>query len=204
MWDRVVVADEWGDLWDVWEYRTTALGFDVVLGYPHGRPRRGRGSAGGKRVIVTPPLAAFLRANSRRPLAVLGLPVSTYTFVRLRKLLGICRYDGGAWFEERAADLADLPYKAFAAKYAAEREVSPTTAGRWARHFFGQRRRPDGWWKKEPAAGLLLSDQPVSAVAETLGITAPVARQLRKILNVSARDGKNRNSSGTLSQGKRV
>jgi len=198
-----VVTDEWGGHWDVREYRSTAHGFDLLLGFPHGHAR-GRAGAGGQRVVVTPQLAAFLRGNSRRPIRSLGLPISTPAVGRVRKLLGINRYDGGAWFEARAGDLADLTYEAFAAKYAAERGVSPATVGRWARRFFGPRRRPDGWWKQEPAAGLLLSSQPVSSVADQLGITVPVAQQLGKVLRVSARDGRNRNSSGTLSKGERV
>lgn len=170
-------VDVWGDAWSVRERRSTEHGFDVLLGWPVGQPR-GKGAAGGPRVIVTAELAAHMGRIRATPSGH-GLPLGNTAITRIRRLLGHHRYiDRAAWWERRAADLIDLTIEQFAERHAVS--IGAVVNARHA--LMGPSLRPAGWWRAPDVSAVLLSDAPTSDTAEVLGISAGSVRRLRWML----------------------
>lgn len=175
---RGVILDEWGDEWSVDEERLTTHGWPLMLGRPllpgGRRPRQG------KTTILTPELAAHLRAaaDAQRPYDV-DLPIHRSVVQRLRKLLGLDWYDmRRVWWEDRAEDLADLTLAEFGRRH----DVTQSAASLVHKAVFGPRQRPAGWWREADAALHLRSDLPRAYVAHRLGISVGAVGRLRWIL----------------------
>ena len=165
--------DAFGDAWDVREKRRTDFGWSVLFGWPIGH--RGYG-CGGPRVIITEPLADYLRATRHRDVR---LPIGRTTLRRLRRVLGLHWWDDRrAWWESRTDELASLTGAEFAQKYGlSEAQVSNVHAS-----VFGRRVRHNGWWRQGEAADLLAGDSPRAYVADRLGISIGSVGRLRWVL----------------------
>lgn len=173
-------VDVWGDWWEVREERQTTHGFALALGWPAG-VRRGRGAAGGVRVIVTTDLAAHLESTRMAP-AAHGLPIGNTTVKRLRRLLGHhWQIDRAAWWEERADDLTDLTIEAFATRHAVS--VGAVVNARHA--LFGPALRPAGWWRAPDVAAVILADAPRADIAARLEISVGSVGRLRWALRAT-------------------
>lgn len=173
-------TDIWGDTWAVEEARPTTHGWAVLLGRPACRRMRH-----GLTVIMADSLANYLERHRHEP-AVLAasLPIGATAIKRLRRLLGHhWRDDRSAWWEERAADLADLTVAEFAARYG----VSAGAASTWRIRLFGRRLRPAGWWR-EPEVAAVLRDQPTAAASARLGLSPGAVRRLRAELAAGLRE----------------
>lgn len=172
------VSDFFGDAWDVFEVRDTPRAFPVLLGYPAERPRVWP-AGGGKRVILTPELAAHLETHRRARFEDMRLPIGKQATQRLRRLLGHHRQlDAQAWWDERFRDLCELTLEAFAVKHGVK-----TGAVEFARlALLGKTNRDNGWWRIDPARSALLSDRSTADVADELGIAAGSVRRLRWML----------------------
>ncbi len=167
-------VDVWDGAWAIREARPTELGFDVLFGWPD-EERRGRGGAGGPRVIVSAPLAAYMETIRSAPGAH-RLPIGNTSVRRIRRLLGHHRQiDRAAWWEERADDLCDLTITEFAAKHAVS--VGAVVNARHA--LLGPTLRPARWWRAEDIAALLLRGAPISSIADDLDLSAGSVRRLR-------------------------
>jgi hypothetical protein len=183
---KPIVQDMWGDSWSLFERRETKFGFPILLGRPYPPPPV-QGGSGGTGVIVTPKLAAHLRAHARRPYAD-PLPVGRDVVRRIRRLIGL---DHRTWDDERIAwwidridDLASLSVPEFVAKHKANawtRSGSLSEGRVWQMRLalLGRRRRPIGWWKKPAVKKLILSDLPASVVATKLNVDPMIVRGLR-------------------------
>jgi len=170
------IVDVWGDTWDVREERDTPHGWPVCLGWPTGMPR-GRGS-GGPRVVITTPLAEHFERHRMAP-GGLSLPIGSTAIKRIRRLLGHHRaIDAAAWWEDRAADLAELTIEQFARRHG--RSVGAIVNARHA--LFGPRLRPAEWWRSPDVISMLLANRPSAAVADDLGISAGSVRRLRMLI----------------------
>lgn len=168
------VLDRFGDAWEVVEARPTPHGFDLLLGFPLAG-RRGRG---GKSVVCTSELVAYLESR-RYPARGVHLPIGHTTIKGLRALLGLRWLDQhAAWWEERTEDLADFTLEAFAERYG----VSASVAANARLALLGPRLRPAGWWREPDAAALLAGPRPVVEVAQTLGLAAGSVRRMRSVL----------------------
>lgn len=168
-------ADIWDDVWDVREARPTSHGFDLLFGWPAGTPR-GKGGAGGPRIIVTQDLAAHLESIRQSP-GKHGLPAGSTTVKRLRRLLGHHgQIDRAAWWEDRADDLADLTIEQFATRHG----VSIGAAVNARHALFGPTLRPAGWWRAADVVSALSG--PTADVADALGISCGSVRRIRAVL----------------------
>ncbi|MFZ5747177.1 MAG: hypothetical protein ACOY45_05905 [Pseudomonadota bacterium] len=95
--------------WLVAEYRPTAHGFRVAIGWPV--DARGPGNP---RVILTAALAEYLQSVERpRDIA---LPITRSTINRLRGDLDL-RFDWDAWWAARARDLETMTLAQFCARH---------------------------------------------------------------------------------------
>lgn len=106
------VLDVHGRAWDVREYRPTAHGFGIAVGWPQGEPR-GRGGRG-VAVVPTQALVEYLTATRLKNTA--DLPIGTTAIKRLRRELGI-RWDWDAWWAGRRDDLLGLTLERFCARH---------------------------------------------------------------------------------------
>src|SRR6516162_2247604 len=98
------VRDAFDNRWDISEFRGTKHGFDIVLGWPSGKPR-GMGGAGRPGVILTPALVRYLE-RFRTNMKGIDLPISPKVIVQLRGLLGHHKWrEMQQWWEDRHADL---------------------------------------------------------------------------------------------------
>ncbi|WP_155804529.1 helix-turn-helix domain-containing protein [Magnetospirillum fulvum] len=169
-------ADVWGDIWDVREHRPTDHGFDLSLGWPQGMPR-GRGGAGSPRAIVTPDVAAYLESLRHTP-AQIRLPCGRGAIMRMRRLLGHdWRADQWLWWSDRIEDLATMTTDEFAREHSVS--VGAISTNRQA--LLGRRCREAGWWRDESVTAILMSDAPISSIADDLGIAAGSVRRLRHV-----------------------
>lgn len=179
------VADAYGDLWDVREYRPTIHGFGVCIGWPADQPR-GRGGSGGVRAILTAELVAHLesRRHGNYGPAAPELPIGATTIKRLRKALGHNRYmDRMEWWEAHLDELAETTLAAFAERHG----VTSSAAGRVHKIHFGNRIRPAGWWRLEPATSLLRGTLPRQMIAEQLDISVGAVGLSARVLVVHER-----------------
>lgn len=168
------IADVWGDVWDVREYRPTPHGFPVAFGWPNGIPR-GAGGSGGPRVIVTTELARHFEAHRLAPIH-LAVPIGNTAVKRIRRLLGHHRQiDSAAWWEDRSSDLADLTIDQFAKRHS----VSMGAVANARHALFGHNLRPAGWWRQKDIVTILLSDAPRSDIADALEISVGSVGRLR-------------------------
>lgn len=103
------IDDISGDPWLVAEYRPTAHGFDLALGWP-----AVASGSGNPRVITTAALAEYLH-SVERPRDI-DLPISRTTIKRLRADLSLW-FDWDAWWGARADDLQSMTLEAFATKH---------------------------------------------------------------------------------------
>lgn len=171
------ITDAFGGEWDVRERRPTAHGFDIALGWPSDQ-LRGRGQAGGPRVILTEDLVIYLAAHRDRPKDI-RLPIGRTALKRLRRILGHhWQIDRAAWWESRTDDLSDLTIEQFCARH----QVSAGAVVNARHALFGPALRPAGWWRKEEVAAILLSDRPRVEIADALGISVGSIGRLRWIL----------------------
>jgi len=174
------IVDAFGDEWDVREYRPTAHGFDLALGWPSDRPR-GAGQAGGPRVILTENLVLYLTSMRHTP-ARIRLPIGRTAIKRLRRILGHdWQIDRAAWWEERTDDLSDMTIEEFAARHGVS--VGAVVNARHA--VLGRVLRPAGWWRAPDVAALLLSDRPRADIAADLDISIGSLGRLRWMLRRS-------------------
>ena len=106
-----LAVDVHGQAWDVREYRPTAHGFNIVVGWPHGatRGRGGRGVA----VAPTQALAEYLALTRLRDIE---LPIGGTTIRRLRRELGI-HWDWDVWWRSRRDDLLNLTLEQCCTRY---------------------------------------------------------------------------------------
>ena len=110
------VRDVFDNRWDISEFRGTKHGFDIVLGWPSGKPR-GMGGAGRPGVILTPPLVRYLE-RFRTNMKGIDLPISPKVIERLRGLLGHDTWkEVKRWWEDRRANLKVLSYAEFARRH---------------------------------------------------------------------------------------
>jgi len=115
---HVTIRDVWGERWRISERRPTSHGFAIYMGWPYipDGPQKGGRAA----VVVTPPLAAYLRTNLQRP-HFLPLPLGRKALRRVRQMLGVDhrRWTDAriAWWVERIDDLAALSVVKFAARH---------------------------------------------------------------------------------------
>ena len=171
----LVIQDYEGKDWLVSETRETAHGFPLYLGVPVG-------SAGvAPKAFLTSALAWHLSAV-RRARDAYDLPITHKTVKRLRRELALrVRKDNDEWWASHLDDLGKLTRAEFAERYG----VAITTAQQKHMEEFGrqrERRRPNGWYRAEPARSILLSDRPAREIAATLGITEFGANYCRKTL----------------------
>lgn len=103
-----VIADIYGARWLVSEYRPTAHGFDLGMGWPEDMS-----GPGNPRVIATLPLVEYLTATRLRDV---DLPISRSVVKRLRAELDL-RWDWDAWWAERMDDLATMTLEDFARRH---------------------------------------------------------------------------------------
>lgn len=103
------IADIYGERWLVAEYRPTAHGWPLALGWPAGMT--GRQARPG--VIVTLPLAEYLMATRLRDVV---LPIGMTAIKRLRADLDL-RWSWDDWWQARAADLRAMTLEAFCARH---------------------------------------------------------------------------------------
>jgi DNA-binding XRE family transcriptional regulator len=179
-----VIADAFGDRYDVRNRKVSDAGVTIVTGWPHGTPRGRNGCAGGPRIILTPELCQWLELVNeehvarRTTLATMAkdLGISKQPLLRLRSLLGLSWLESRhCWWAERAGDLATLAGPEFAARHG----VSAAAATIMRQKVLGiTRQRPDGWWREPWAVKLLLSDLPTAVVADNLGLAAVTVRKL--------------------------
>jgi hypothetical protein len=105
-------ATDWAGMrWDVREYRPTAHGFDVLVGWPKGEPR-GRGGRG-VATILTVELAQYLTATRSRDVE---LPIGGTTVKRLRTKVGL-RWSWDDWWAAREVDLLTMTLECFCATH---------------------------------------------------------------------------------------
>lgn len=168
------ITDVFGDRWDVREYRPTAHGFDIAMGWP-ANEERGTGKAGGPRAILTRSLVIYLAAHRDRPKNI-RLPIGRTTLQRLRRILGHhWQIDRAAWWEARTEDLSDLTIEQFCARHNVSAGAVVT-----ARHaLFGPKLRPAGWWRNDEVAAIILSNRPRAEIADALGISVGSIGRLR-------------------------
>lgn len=104
-------TDYAGQQWLVRERRSTAHGWDILVGWPEGaeRGRGGRGVA----VIITAELAQYLSNTRRRDMV---LPISATAITRMRREIGV-QWSWDDWWQQRRADLATLTLEAFCARH---------------------------------------------------------------------------------------
>jgi len=168
------VTDCFGDSWDVRERRETKHGFPLLVGWPFGAPR-GRGGAGGPRVIVTDVLAEHLRRRAET--YDVDLPVGRNAVVRLRRLLGLsARDERAAWWFDRLGDLITMTLAEFSDRHG----ISEAAASVNSKRFFGPRVREAGWWKSPELADTL--SMGTADAADALGISAVSVRRIRREL----------------------
>lgn len=166
--------DVWGDVWDVRERRPTDHGFDLSLGWPQGVPR-GRGGAGSPRAIVTTDVAAYLETQRHTP-AQIRLPCGRTAIKRLRRLLGHdWRADREGWWSERIDDLATMTTDEFAHKH----DISAGAVSVNRQALLGRRCREAGWWRDDAVRAILLSDAPITSIADDFDIAVGSVRRLR-------------------------
>ncbi|TWD58116.1 hypothetical protein FB480_101871 [Agrobacterium vitis] len=171
------IKDAWGDEWDVREYRPTAHGFDIALGWPADMPR-GKAGSGGIRVILTPALKGHLDTYRQNP-GKLQLPIGRTSIKRLRTLLGHhWQIDRAGWWDERVDDLSDLTLDQFAKKHGVS--TAATSIARSA--IFGRAIRPSGWWHQADVAEILQSQLPRVEVADRLGLSVGSIGRLRWLI----------------------
>ena len=176
-------TDVWGDEWDVRERRDGGA-VPVALGWPEGA-RRGKGGAGGPRVIVTRELADHFERHRARP-QDLGLPVGASAIKRVRRLLGHHRQiDRAAWWAERMVELCDLPVSEFAARHAVA--IGAVSQARAA--LFGAKLRPPGWWREPDVAAVLTADEPCAMIADEVALSVGAVRRLRAVLRAEEGGG---------------
>lgn len=170
-------TDLWGDRHEVHEWRKTLHGFALALGWPDGAVK-GKGGAGGPRVILTSHLAAYFEDHRRCP-SLIVLPIGKTSIKRVRRLLGHNWHDDNAdWWLERLDDLADLTLDEFARRH----HVAPPGGMRIA--LLGHTQRPAGWWRGRPYADLLTADLPRVTIADQLGISVGAVGRLRWTLKL--------------------
>lgn len=103
------VTDAYSAEWLVAEYRTTAHGAKIALGWPVVMA-----GPGNPRVIMTAALAEYLQ-SVERPRDI-DLPLSRSTIKRLRGELEL-RFDWDAWWCARSDDLHSMTLEAFCARH---------------------------------------------------------------------------------------
>ena len=157
-------------------------------------PQKG-GKAG---VIVTPALAAHIRANAQRPYH-LPLPIGDNARRRIREQVGVGHHVWTetriTWWMDRIDDLSSMTAAAFVAKYAAKAwtrnaSLSRALVCRMRLMLIGRQRQPLGWWRQPAVKKILRSSQPVRDIAKHLGVTTWMvygARQRVRQLGGSAR-----------------
>ncbi|MFA7585045.1 MAG: hypothetical protein WCY11_02455 [Novosphingobium sp.] len=104
-----IITDVYEAEWLVSEYRPTAHGFDIAVGWPVDAS-----GPGNPRVIMTAALAEYLQ-SVERPRDI-DLPISRTTIKRLRADLAL-RFDWDAWWTARADDLASITLAEFCARH---------------------------------------------------------------------------------------
>jgi DNA-binding CsgD family transcriptional regulator len=171
------VEDIDGVLYDVRERRPTEYGWDICLGWPQGVVR-GKGGAGGPRVILTRELVAYLECQKATTKRV-DLPIGVTAIKRLRRLLGFnwC-LDRAQWWEDRADDLVSLTVSRFAEKH----DVSIGAVADARRAMFGNTLRPAGWWLENEILLMLVGSLPRPLVAERLDLSLGSVGRLRHVV----------------------
>lgn len=163
-----------GRVWHVNERRITAHDFPVELGWP--ADYAGPGAA---HVILTPPLAAYLRGVSR--FKDLLLPLNNQAVSRFRVELEMdYRSQRERWWREREDDLRVLSHREFACRHG----VSEAAVTAQSVQRCGPRKRPVGWYREPEIAHMLLT-LPLRDAARQLGINYEAAMTHRKLLRRS-------------------
>jgi hypothetical protein len=168
------VRDAFDNRWDISEFRGTKHGFDIVLGWPSGKPR-GMGGAGRPGVILTPALVRYLELF-RTNMKGIDLPISPNVIVRLRGLLGHDTWkEVKRWWEDRRADLKALSYAEFARRHA----CTPSAARLQGAKLNGERHKQKLWWTTPDVLSVLASKKPDAEVAAALNMSPNSLRRLR-------------------------
>lgn len=169
-------TDVFDDAWDVREERQTPHGWPVLLGWPNGI-ERGKGRAGGPRVIITAELAAYL--NAQVTPSKMNLPIGKTAIKRICRVLGVSWRDArSAWWDEREGDLLRLTIDQFASLHG----VSVGAVSEQHTRRFGPKVRCAYWWA-EPSVVQAIKTMPTYLLADHLDICASSARRLRQCVN---------------------
>ncbi len=170
------IEDIDGVLYDVRERRPTEYGWDICLGWPKGVVR-GKGGAGGPRVILTHNLVAYLD-EQKAATSRINLPIGITAIKRLKRLLGFnWSQDRAKWWEDRSDDLASLTMAQFAERHGVS--IGAVATARQA--MFGNTLRPAGWWLENEILLMLIGELPRALVAERLDVSLGSVGRLRHV-----------------------
>jgi len=175
----------WGERWLVDERRPTQYRFAVYMGWHY--PPQGLNKSGKAAVIVTPKLAAHMRANAQRPYAY-PLPIGDNARRRIRDQLGIGHREWIdtrlTWWFDRIDDLGTLSSQQFVDKHGASGwtrmgTMSTTLVWQMRTALLGKQRRPAGWWRKPEVSQLVRSRLPSEAIAKQLRLAPATVYGIR-------------------------
>ena len=190
---QATIRDVWGEPWMVSERRPTQYRFAIYMGWPVS-PTAGHKS-GKAAVIVTPQLAAHMRAHAQRPYAY-PLPIGDNARRRIRELLNVghrqwidSRFE---WWLNRIDDLGALSSAKFVAKHGKAGwtrtgTMSTTLVWQMRTRLLGMQRHPVGWWKAPEVKKLVTSKLSLDEIAERLDVAPVTVYGLRYRIKKMAR-----------------
>lgn len=173
------VKDYKDQLWNVGEERPTEHGWSLLLGWPaldtYGHGQRG----GGRRIIVTKELVAYLDKMRMTP-GKAKLPICADAVSTLRQRLGMSwRKERKEWWKQVECELCSP-----APQFAAAHNVSATTATKHRRKH-GISSANKRWTDKENALlhQLLQEKLPIATIAQKLDRTESAVKSQRRIVS---------------------
>ena len=157
------------------ERRPTPHGFDVELGWADDDLPEAGNVPGAPRVILTPPLADYLRMAMQHPKTV-DLPICIKSARQLARRAGVPDYRTlrMRWWAARRDDLSHLPTAEFRTRHG----MSKSRVDGVRKQVQGRSKRAPGWYR-EPKNRRVILAYPQKEAARRLGVSVQAVSAAR-------------------------